>query len=51
MSGLSSGLDTRLSDYVGALTIAPNSIFSFVAKARFDVSSLRRAARGLDCKL
>ena len=40
--GLSSGLDTRLSDYVGALTIAPNSIFSFIAKARFDVSSLRR---------
>ncbi len=44
--GLSSGLDTRLSDYVSALTIAPNSIFSFVAKARFDVSSL--AARRLD---
>ncbi|MGH6836459.1 MAG: LPS-assembly protein LptD [Methylocella sp.] len=44
--GLSSGLDTRLSDYVGALTIAPNSIFSFVAKARFDVSSL--AARRVD---
>ncbi|MGH6867300.1 MAG: LPS-assembly protein LptD, partial [Methylocella sp.] len=44
--GLSSGLDTRRSDYVGALTIAPNSIFSFVAKGRFDVSSL--AARRLD---
>ncbi|MGH6849629.1 MAG: LPS-assembly protein LptD [Methylocella sp.] len=44
--GLSSGLDTRLSDYVGALTIAPNSIFSFIAKARFDVSSL--AARRVD---
>ena len=44
--GLSSGLDTRLSDYVGALTIAPNSIFSFIAKARFDVSSM--AARRLD---
>jgi LPS-assembly protein len=44
--GLSSGLDTRRSDYVSAFTIAPNSIFSFVAKARFDVSSL--AARRLD---
>ncbi len=44
--GLSSGLDTRLSDYVSALTIAPNSIFSFIAKARFDVSSL--AVRRLD---
>jgi LPS-assembly protein len=44
--GLSSGLDTRRSDYVGAFTIAPNSIFSFIAKARFDVSSL--AARRVD---
>jgi LPS-assembly protein len=44
--GLSSGLDTRLSAYVGAFTIAPNSIFSFIAKARFDVSSL--AARRVD---
>jgi LPS-assembly protein len=44
--GLSSGLDTRLSDYVSAFTIAPNSIFSFVAKERFDVSSL--AVRRLD---
>jgi len=38
--GLSSGLDTRLSDYVSSLTIVPNPIFSFIAKARFDVSSL-----------
>jgi LPS-assembly protein len=38
--GLSSGLDTRLSDYVSALTIAPNPILAFVTKARFDVSSL-----------
>jgi len=44
--GLSSGLDTRASDYVGAFTIAPNSIFSFIAKARFDVDSL--AVRRLD---
>ncbi len=44
--GLSSGLDTRFSDYVGAVTIAPNSIFAFVAKARFDVNSM--AARRVD---
>jgi LPS-assembly protein len=44
--GLSSGLDTRLSDYVTGLTIAPNSMFSFIAKARFDSSSL--AARRVD---
>jgi LPS-assembly protein len=44
--GLSSGLDTRRSDYVGAFTIAPNSIISFIAKARFDVSSF--AARRVD---
>src|SRR5262249_49022028 len=44
--GLSSGLDTRRSDYVGAVTIAPNSIFSFAAKARFDVNSM--AARRVD---
>jgi LPS-assembly protein len=47
--GLSSGLDTRLSDYVAALTIAPNPIFSFMAKARFDVDSL--AARRVDLLL
>jgi LPS-assembly protein len=44
--GLSSGLDTRASDYVSAFTIAPNSIFSFIAKERFDVSTL--AVRRLD---
>jgi LPS-assembly protein len=38
--GLSSGLDTRRSDYVGAVTIAPNSILSFIGKARFDVDTL-----------
>jgi LPS-assembly protein len=47
--GLSSGLDSRLSDYVGALTIAPNSIFAFVAKARFDAGSLE--ARRIDLLL
>ena len=47
--GLSSGLDTRLSDYVTSLTIAPNPIFAFVAKARFDVNSLE--ARRIDLLL
>ena len=37
--GLSSGLDTRRSDYVGRFAIAPNSTFSFVAKARFDAKT------------
>ncbi len=37
--GLSSGLDTRRSDYVGRFAIAPNSTFAFVAKARFDVNT------------
>ncbi|HEY4847529.1 MAG TPA: LPS-assembly protein LptD [Methylocella sp.] len=44
--GLSSGLDTRRSDYVGAVTIAPNSILSFIGKARFDADSLQ--ARRVD---
>jgi LPS-assembly protein len=38
--GLSSGLDTRRSDYVGRFAFAPNSVFSFVAKGRFDVNTL-----------
>ena len=37
--GISSGLDTRRSDYVGRLAIAPNSVFSFVAKGRFDTNT------------
>lgn len=44
--GLSSGLDTRFSDYVGAVTFAPNEHLSFIGKARFDTSSL--AARRID---
>lgn len=42
--GLSSGLDTRRSDYVGRIAFAPNSWLSFTAKGRFDVSTfnLRR---------
>jgi LPS-assembly protein len=34
--GLESGLDTRLSDTVARLAISPNSMFSFIAKGRFD---------------
>jgi LPS-assembly protein len=34
--GLSSGLDTRRSDFVSRFAIAPNSTFSFIAKGRFD---------------
>jgi LPS-assembly protein len=35
--GLSSGLDTRRSDYVAGLTLAPVSFISFAANSRFDV--------------
>jgi LPS-assembly protein len=38
--GLSSGLDTRRSDYVTAFSFAPSSMLSFTAKSRFDVNSL-----------
>jgi LPS-assembly protein len=38
--GLSSGLDTRLSDYVGAFTIAPGGPINFTAKGRFDEATL-----------
>ena len=34
--GLSSGLDTKRSDLVSRFAIAPNSVFSFIAKGRFD---------------
>ena len=34
--GLSSGLDTRRSDYVAAASFAPSSNFAFTAKGRFD---------------
>ncbi|MDF2115599.1 LPS-assembly protein LptD [Roseiarcaceae bacterium H3SJ34-1] len=37
--GLSSGLDSRASDYVARATFAPNSMFNFVAKGRFDEKS------------
>ena len=44
--GIGSGLDKKLSDYVGRITIAPNSTFSLVANARFDQSTY--AAKRLD---
>ncbi|WP_051953163.1 LPS-assembly protein LptD [Methylocapsa aurea] len=44
--GLSSGLDTRLTDYVTAFSFAPNSTLSFMAKSRFDIDTL--AARRVD---
>jgi LPS-assembly protein len=44
--GLSSGLDTRRSDYITAFSFAPNSIVSFTAKSRFDVNTF--AARRID---
>ncbi len=34
--GISSGLDTRDSDYVSRFSYAPSSNFTFIAKARFD---------------
>ncbi len=39
--GLSSGLDTRRSDYVAGLTIAPASFISFAANSRYDVTTLK----------
>lgn len=39
--GLSSGLDTRTSDWVGRVAFAPASFLSFVAKGRFDPDGLR----------
>jgi len=36
--GLSSGLDTRQSDFVTRASIAPNTNYTFVAKARFDAT-------------
>jgi LPS-assembly protein len=35
-TGLNSGLDTTVSDYVGRLTYQPNQIYSFTARGRFD---------------
>jgi LPS-assembly protein len=38
-TGLDSGLGTRRSDYIARASFAPNSTYSFVAKARFDVDT------------
>jgi LPS-assembly protein len=35
-TGLQSGLDKTVSDYVGRFTYQPNSIYSFTARGRFD---------------
>lgn len=37
--GLSSGLDTRLSDTIGAFSFVPNSVIAFTAKGRFDAET------------
>ena len=44
--GLSSGLDTRRSDTVGAFTVSPGSYLSFTAKGRFDSTTFE--ARRID---
>ena len=35
-TGLESGLDKTVSDYVGRVTYQPNSVYSFTARGRFD---------------
>ena len=35
-TGLQSGLDKTLSDYVGRITYQPNQVYSFTARGRFD---------------
>jgi LPS-assembly protein len=35
-TGLESGLDKPISDYVGRVTYQPNSVYSFTARGRFD---------------
>lgn len=44
--GLSSGLDTRRSDYVAAMTLSSGTGLNFVAKARFDAQNF--SGRRLD---
>ena len=39
-TGLQSGLDKTLSDYVGRLVYQPNHVFSFMARGRFDEETL-----------
>jgi len=38
-TGLDSGLDKTVSDYVGRLTYQPNSVYSFTARGRFDATT------------
>jgi len=38
-TGLNSGLDKNVSDYVGSVTYQPNPIYSFAARGRFDEST------------
>jgi lipopolysaccharide assembly outer membrane protein LptD (OstA) len=38
-TGLNSGLDKNVSDYVGSITYQPNAIYSFAARGRFDQST------------
>ncbi len=35
-TGLDSGLDKRISDYVGRVMYQPNQVYSFIARGRFD---------------
>ena len=35
-TGLESGLDKTVSDYVGRVTYQPNQVYSFTARGRFD---------------
>lgn len=44
--GLASGLNTRTSDYVGRVVVAPASFMNFTAKGRFDKDTM--SARRLD---
>ena len=38
-TGLDSGLDKRISDYVARVSYQPNSVYSFTARGRFDEST------------
>jgi LPS-assembly protein len=38
-TGLDSGLDKPISDYVGRVTYQPNQVYSFTARGRFDAST------------
>ena len=38
-TGLDSGLDTRVSDFVGRVQVSPNDNYSFIVRGRFDKST------------